>query len=119
MYKIYCDASLQSRRTLIAVIIFKDDKQILKIRRAVNASDSLAAEAFAIKIAILIARDIILDFGGHVTIYSDCQSIVEHLQGLNRKPHTVTFTMPKIPSNRIKLNWIPRDLNNHADALAY
>jgi hypothetical protein len=120
MYKIYCDASLQSRRTVIAIVLVKNDVQILKIRRLLkNCNDSLAAEAFAIKLSIVMAKEILLDFGGTVNIYSDCQSIIEHLQGFNRKPRTVTFPLPTIKTPRIKLNWIPRELNLQADALAY
>jgi ribonuclease HI len=120
MYKLYCDASLQTRKTIIAVVVLKDGVQVFKVRKLLtDCSDSLAAEAFAVKLAMCMAKEIILEFGGSAFVYSDCQSVVDHINGLARKPRTVLFSLPKLTSKRLQVRWIPRGLNNHADALAY
>ncbi len=120
MYELYCDASLQPRKTIIAVVVLKDGVQVFKVRKLLtDCSDSLAAEAFAVKLAMFMARDIILDFGGSAFVYSDCQSVVDYINGSSSKPRTVLFTLPKATSKRLQVRWIPRELNTHADELAY
>lgn len=120
MYAIYCDASVQTKKASIALVILKDGIKILKVKKLLSdCTDSLAAEAFAVKLAMFMARDIILDFGGSAFVYSDCQSVVDYINGSSRKPRTVLFTLPKATSKRLQVRWIPRELNTHADELAY
>jgi len=127
LIKVFVDGSIRANGKEnafggVGVYCLYKDKPIIKLGKIVKSKTNNESEY----LAIISALEVLKEYNAYeLIIYSDSQLVVNQLSNkwvINKKElvhhyNTIHFAINK-RSGKVKIEWIPREQNTEADALA-